>query len=311
MSAEASMEVSLDPSMWGSALWKVLTGISFGLKDALHDKALPEEVVTLFAVLGGILPCTFCRASYHKFTYELLASPSSSADLKQLLSKLVCSDLPRFVYDLHNKVNDKLDAQWFSKKVPALAERLNITTAALSKALKAERFCEGRKPSWESLERSHSIFSLKCTAPDLMSVLFMLALSYPDYTTAKLVGEGVDTRDPAERRSDFDEFMGALPHVMRQSKCGDDRLADILENTWEYCVTGKCEYDNEHMDSVTQGFMNQVCQKRREGRLTRDDMFMFVWVLRARYKEGVCSSSLQVALKDAQAVRARYLLAAK
>ncbi len=305
------MEVSLDPNMWGSALWKVLTGIAFGLKDALGDKALPGEVVTLFTVLGGVLPCTYCRASYHQFTCELLESPpsSSSADLKELLGKLVCSHMPKFVYDLHNKVNNKLDAQWFSKKVPALAKRLNMTAAALTQALKAERFCEGRRPSWESLERSHAIFSLKCTAPDVMSVLFMLALSYPDYTTAKLSGEGVDTRDPAERRSDFDEFMGALPQVMRQSKCGDDRLADIIENTWEYCTTGECEHDTEHMDSVTRECMNQVGKKRREGKLTRDDMFMLVWVLRARYKEGVCSSSLQVALTDAQAVRARHLLA--
>lgn len=291
-------EVSLVPYYWGPALWRVLSSFAAGLKDALGEKQLPDEAVTLFSVMGGVLPCTYCRASYQEFTRQLLHSSN--------LSALLCADLPRFVYDLHNKVNDKLDAQLCSKKVPGLAKKLQVSEKELAAALKATRFCEGRRPSWEIVETAHSIFSLKCTAPDLMSVLFMLAMSYPDYTTQRLEGEGADTRNPAERRKDFDALLDVLPQVMRLSKCGDDRFADILQNTWERCTTGECKYDKEHMDPVISELIQKLHDKRAADKLTRRDMFLFIWVLRARYKEGVCSSSKQVASEDIEAFIHRY-----
>ena len=304
---ESKAEVSLLPSYWGPALWRVLSSFAAGLKDSLGDKPLPQDVVTLFSVMGGVLPCTFCRASYQKFTREILSESPRLVDIKDLFSTLVCADLPKFVFDLHNKVNDKLDSQWFCRKVPALAEELHVPVEKLLAALKDTRFCEGRRPSWESVQQAHSIFSLKCTASDLMSVLFMLALSYPDYTTKRLEGEGADTRDPAERRQDFDAFLDALPQVIRQSKCGDSRFADIVQNTWQRCVTGQCKYDLEHMDPVISGLVSTLHEKRSRGNMTREDMFMFVWALRARYKEGECSSSKEVAYQDIEAVKNRYL----
>ena len=308
MSASYRPELSLVPYYWGPALWRVLASFAAGLKDDMASKQLPEEAVTLFSVLGGVLPCTYCRASYQEFTRQLLHSPHSSSN-KAMFSKLLCADLPKFVYDLHNKVNDKLDAQLCSKKVPDLAKELHVPGEQLAAALKATRFCEGRRPSWEAVETYHSIFSLKCTAPDLMSVLFMLALTYPDYTTQRLEDKGADKRDPAERRQDFDALLDALPQVMRMSKCGDSRFADILQNTWERCTTGQCKYDKEHMDPVISELVQTLHEKRSQGLMTREDMFMFVWGLRARYKEGECSSSKQVAYADIEAVKTRYLKA--
>ena len=307
------MAISLRPDQWGLPMWKMLTGIAFGVKDTYGNQPLPAEIVTLFSALGGVLPCAACRASYHKFTRELLlprgsSSSSSGKTTTELLSQLVCADLPKFVYELHNKVNDKLDTQWFSKKIPALARELGIPKDALATALKATRFCEGRRPSWETVETSHSIFSLKCVASDVLSVLFMLAMAYPDYTTTTTTpAKSVDTtRSPEERRRDFDALLEALPQAMRQSGCGDNRLADILHNTWDRCTTGECKYDLEHMDDVITAHITDIRKKRQAHTLTHTDMFMFVWVLRARYKEGTCSSSKDVAIKDVTDLRDKY-----
>jgi hypothetical protein len=296
--ASVKPEVSLVPYYWGPALWRVLASFAAGLKDTLGEKQLPEEAVKLFSVLGGVLPCTYCRASYQEFTRQLLKSLD--------FSTLTCSDLPKFVFDLHNKVNDKLDNQLCVKKVPDLAKRLRVSEAELAAALKATRFCEGRRPSWDVVQTSHAIFSLKCGVSDLMSVLFMLAMSYPDHRTRRLEGEGADERDPAERRKDFDALLDVLPQVMRLSRCGDDRFADILQNTWERCTTGECKYDKEHMDPVISELVHKLHTKRAADELTREDMFLFIWVLRARYKEGMCSSSKQVASADIDAFIQRY-----
>jgi hypothetical protein len=76
----------VDVKFWGPSGWKLLHAISF--------ESNPEKQA-LFTVLGDVLPCKYCRKSTKMF-------------IKQ---RPVTGDTAEWLYDLHNKVNHKLEMQ--------------------------------------------------------------------------------------------------------------------------------------------------------------------------------------------------------
>lgn len=90
--------------IWGPPLWISLHCITFGypieptLEQKMNYKIFLEKV-------GDVLPCRFCRESYKKFITEedtLLNDDS----LKNRAT------LTKWLYDLHNKVNNKLGVNY-------------------------------------------------------------------------------------------------------------------------------------------------------------------------------------------------------
>ncbi len=83
---------SIDPKIWGPSAWLLLHDVSFHIAHSKDTTAI-DDVKPLFMSLRHILPCTRCQLSYDM---HLLHLPFPKTN----------KDLPKWVYDLHNRVND-------------------------------------------------------------------------------------------------------------------------------------------------------------------------------------------------------------
>jgi hypothetical protein len=90
----------MDTRFWGPSGWKLLHLITFEYSDSPENSKIYAQ---FFETLPYILPCKFCRASltdyYRKYPFKL----------QDLLIPNI--NLKRWLYDIHNCVNDKLRKQ--------------------------------------------------------------------------------------------------------------------------------------------------------------------------------------------------------
>ena len=100
---EASKNNGMLTKVWGPPLWIGLHAITFGYP-AKIDENNEEHIekrkryYNFFKLVGDILPCKYCRQSYKVFFEEL--------DLNKFLNRR--KDIVRWLYLIHEKVNDKL-----------------------------------------------------------------------------------------------------------------------------------------------------------------------------------------------------------
>lgn len=85
----------MDTKFWGPSGWRLLHTLTFTYEPTKHRLAMRE----FFDTLPFILPCKFCRASLSEYYC------SDTIDLKS------SATLSRWLYRIHNKVNDKLRSQ--------------------------------------------------------------------------------------------------------------------------------------------------------------------------------------------------------
>ena len=95
---------SIDPKLWGAPAWLLLHDISFYIaeKDTNNDKM--KSAKEFFMLLRHVLPCERCQVSYDM---HLLYLPFPKK----------AKDLPKWVFDLHNRVNDtRASSQRYSRE---------------------------------------------------------------------------------------------------------------------------------------------------------------------------------------------------
>lgn len=108
MSCSAANNENRDNGMitkvWGPPGWLFLHSITFGYPYQI-DPQNPEHLQKqrdyrdFFTVLGKVFPCKYCRDSYQGFIKEIPIEPNLGSR----------EDLTRWLYNVHNKVNQKLD----------------------------------------------------------------------------------------------------------------------------------------------------------------------------------------------------------
>ena len=86
--------VSIDPKIWGPSAWLLLHDVGFYAAKK-NDSGTLADARTFFMSLRHILPCTRCQLSYDMHVLDLPFPKTSSR-------------LPRWVYNLHNRVNDTI-----------------------------------------------------------------------------------------------------------------------------------------------------------------------------------------------------------
>lgn len=89
--------------IWGPAGWLFLHCVTFGYPYAINlnnreHRDKKRDYASFFYYLGKVMPCRYCRESYMEFIKE---NPIG----KNLDNR---KDLTKWLYDIHNKVNDKL-----------------------------------------------------------------------------------------------------------------------------------------------------------------------------------------------------------
>lgn len=82
----------MDTRFWGPSAWKLFHLTTVQAED------LPDEASAFFMTIPYVLPCKFCRASITDY-YRQHPFPSNK------------KDLPKWMYTIHNCVNDKLRSQ--------------------------------------------------------------------------------------------------------------------------------------------------------------------------------------------------------
>lgn len=89
----------MDTRFWGPSGWKLLHLIA---AQPIHSACHADAVLKWFQLLEYVLPCKYCRASFHQYiriqplTLEIVIDTNAFS---------------RWVYDIHNRVNDKLRGQ--------------------------------------------------------------------------------------------------------------------------------------------------------------------------------------------------------
>lgn len=130
----------MDTRFWGPSGWKLLHLVAAEpIRTACHAQA----VLDWFHLLEYILPCKYCRASFHDY---IRAQP---------LTIETVMDTPRFgrwVFDIHNRVNSKLRGQGL------------LTTA---------------NPSWPTVQARYTkLHSTLCRGTPLLGWDFMTSVAY-------------------------------------------------------------------------------------------------------------------------------------
>lgn len=101
--ANKNLDNGLMTRLWGPSGWMFLHCITFGYPykiDPTNAEHLEKQndYYRFFYYLGKVLPCKYCRDSYMDFFLKL--SPMSHLGTRKEFTK--------WLYDIHNMVNDKL-----------------------------------------------------------------------------------------------------------------------------------------------------------------------------------------------------------
>jgi len=89
--------------IWGPSLWIGLHCITFGYPINPTDEQ-KENYKIFFEKVGDVLPCKHCRESYKIFIKE------QDTDIDNALENR--DSLTKWLYDIHNKVNEKLGVDY-------------------------------------------------------------------------------------------------------------------------------------------------------------------------------------------------------
>lgn len=101
---DANRDNGMITKVWGPPGWLFLHCITFGYPFKI-DPNNPEHVQKqkdyrdFFHLIGKVFPCRYCRDSYQNFIKDVPIEP-------RLGSR---DDICKWLYDVHNKVNEKLE----------------------------------------------------------------------------------------------------------------------------------------------------------------------------------------------------------
>ena len=93
----------MNVAIWGPRLWRVMHGIACLTNPLTSTPQDMAAAAFVFTSLNELLPCSYCRESY--------ASIFARSARGRSFATIFRDDLQRFVYDLHNYVNEKLQRQ--------------------------------------------------------------------------------------------------------------------------------------------------------------------------------------------------------
>lgn len=103
----------MNTSLWGPPLWRICHGVSVlfvpstststskSTSVPVSEHESEDDMVTFIDLMKTVLPCRFCRQSLRTFIPQL-------ADVR---ASIRAGSLNRWMYDLHNLVNKKLQTQ--------------------------------------------------------------------------------------------------------------------------------------------------------------------------------------------------------
>ena len=96
---------NIKPCWWGSNLWQTIFAIIAVYPESPDQKQI-EAIRMFFLSLKLLLPCNGCRQSYSIYIYE------PTTDINNLTNFNSRNNLIKFIYNLRDKVNNKLNHEY-------------------------------------------------------------------------------------------------------------------------------------------------------------------------------------------------------
>lgn len=221
--------------IWGPPKWKFLHSLSFSPDAHAHASVVAQFLNTLSAVL----PCKYCRESYHKFVQQLCLTANMS--LQEIIAT---GRLARWMYDLHDKVNEKLDKQLAAEH--AKQSGVKVTDE------QQDALCRKRQITFECLTKRFVLRPISFCSEDVWE--FLLIFSY-----------NMDlTRDQANSRmvQQWHMFFQLLPQVAQLAGASHELTAalarasslSVNQSYLTAVVQAQAQYENTPFiaDMVTQ-----------------------------------------------------------
>src|SRR5579872_3998921 len=139
------------PTVWGPPLWRIMTCVAFK-SDLVRDTNVLPYTIQFYKSLAFLLPCKYCRQSYQKYITELNPSNYLKPDPETHTRQLV-----RWVWELKEKVNNKLDMQ--NQMYGKSQERV-------------------KRLSYPEFQKRINLATCICSPDDVLDFLSILALNY-------------------------------------------------------------------------------------------------------------------------------------
>jgi hypothetical protein len=218
--------------IWGVPKWKFLHSLSFS--PSVHE--YPAESSAFLETLEEVLPCIYCRESYKTFL------PRLEGEFGMTLEQVVAEgQLPKWMFDLHECVNEKLDFQ--------LAEDM-MKKEGIDLGDRLHKVCRKRQITFECLIKRFKIRPVQFCPEDVWEFLQIFALNM-DLTVAE--------RTPQRRKAQLTFFMlmplmatiaGADAGLVRQLELGARHVARSLDTSIFTLVTQMKASYNAHLPTL-------------------------------------------------------------
>ena len=141
------------------------------------DSPLVQQWVTL---LGKVLPCSCCRDSYNGFVQQLPSVVDVVRHQKDaLLPDRINTGFFRWMYDLHNLVNSKLDRQHVDEFVDKVAGTMKCGEGKLRAALEQHGGYLGRRVEYDCVVKRYLIQPVAFCNDDVFHFLFITTMAPP------------------------------------------------------------------------------------------------------------------------------------
>lgn len=298
----------MQTAVWGPHVWALVHATACGVGSGMPARApLPRAVSKMMRALRGVLPCTFCRKSYDGFFKQL--EEKAGAPFEELL----CADLPRFTYDLHELVNDKLDAQRCETAMAQLGLPSRVSQALRARAMATGAF-RGRRISFEVWERRQQVSPTVLSPGNVLDVLFVTALNYPedsdeDAAAAAIAARtpGADTMPPSNRRKLYRTWLKTLPAALRSAGMTCE-LPDILTYVWGACTRRVCPAPPADLPVALLHKLKELrLQLARDGGVPRRAaLFDVIFLVRAMFQDMRCLRSVSALAAAREELQSRY-----
>jgi len=249
----------MDTKFWGPSGWKLLHTIAFS---ELKDKASTKE---FFELLPFVLPCKFCRASLTDYMDEDPVDVSS----REALSK--------WLWRIHNKVNDKLRGQ-------GLLKTKNPSFDTVANMYKDLTKLEG----WDflfSIAENHPYSRFTKSLP-------MAGCPSKESILCEKDKNRWNTMSPDERFNKYVQFWKVIGHVLPEpwrmwNSCKMDPKALETRKTWvkelwrirccmekpKECYQEMCKRVASHRSGCGKKKRARTCRRVRESRSLKNSSY--------------------------------------
>jgi hypothetical protein len=202
------------------------------------------RVAPFLETLQHVLPCVYCRDSYVGFFAEL---EQQHGDTTSVVAR---GDLNKWMFDLHEKVNIKLDMQ-------TTINALKDAGVDTEKMPPPQPICRKRQLTFECLQKRFAVRKVQYSSTDVWDLLLIFMLNLDD---VRAEGEQL----PEARAAGYATFMRLLPAMVNFS-CG----AQSSPAANQFCAA---------IAELASSYDAALAQQAR----APQDSVLFKWVLHAR-----------------------------